>query len=92
MRGHCSSRYCLFSTKAKRPMHTYLHQPHETDMEAFEDAVAPTPEQSHRITTYTDADWGSQIGNALRKGTPVPLFKFCSMSSAMVFRVIWPLV
>ena len=51
-------------SKAKFPMHTYLHQPHETDIEAFEDAVAPTPEQSQGITTYTDANWGSQIRKA----------------------------
>ena len=36
-----------FTSKAKLPMHTFLHQPHETDLEAFTDAVAPTPEQSH---------------------------------------------
>ena len=80
-----------FTSKARLPMHTYLHQPHETDMEAFEDAVAPTPGQSHRITTYTDANWGSQIGNALRKGTPVPLFKLRSMSGAMAFRMNGPM-
>ena len=73
-------------------MYTYLHQPHETDLEAFEDAVAPTPDQSHRITTYTDANWGSQIGNAIRPGTPVPLFKLRSMSDAMVFRMNGQLV
>ena len=81
-----------FTSKAKRPMHTYLHQPHETDVEAFEDAVAPTLEQSHYITTYTDANCGSQIGNALRKGTPVTLFKLRSMSDAMAFRMNGPLV
>ena len=62
-----------------------------TNMEAFEDAVAPTPGQSHRITTYTDANWESQIGNALRKGTPVALFKLRSMSGAMAFRMNGPM-
>ena len=80
-----------FTSKAKRPMQTYLHQPHETGMEAFEDAVAPTPKQSHRVTTYIDANWGSQIGNALRKEMPVPLLKLRSMSGAMMFRMNGPL-
>ena len=80
-----------FTSKAKLPMHTFLHQPHETDLEAFVDAVPPTPEQSHRITAYTDANWGSQLGNAVRKGTPVPLFKLRSMSGAIIFRMNGPL-
>lgn len=64
----------VFTFEAKLPMHAYLHQPHETDLEVFEDSLPPTPEQSHQLTTYTDANWGSQLGNTVRKGTPVPLF------------------
>ena len=77
---HSTNKYGIsFTSKAKLSMHTCLHQPHETDLEAFEDTVAPTPEQSHRITTYTDANWRSQTGNTLQKGTPVSLFKLRSM-------------
>jgi hypothetical protein len=36
--------------------------------------------------TYSDACWGSQIGNAIREGIQLPLFKFCSMSGAIIFR------
>lgn len=48
-----------FTSKVKLPMHTFLHQPHETDLEAFEDDVAPIPKQSHHITVCTNANWGS---------------------------------
>jgi hypothetical protein len=80
-----------FTSKAKLPMHTFLHQPHKTDLEAFTDAVAPTTEQSHRLTTCTDANWGSQLGRAVREGTPIPLFKLRSMSGAIIFRLNGPI-
>ena len=38
------------------------------------------------LTTYSDACWGSQIGNAIREGIQLPLFKFRSMSGAIIFR------
>ena len=81
----------VFTSKASHPMHTYLHQPHETDLEAFTDAVPPTAEQSHRLTAYTDANWGSQMRNAVPAGTPVPLFKFRSMSGAIILRMSGPI-
>ena len=80
----------VFTSKDKQPIHTFLHHPHRSDMEAFTDAVAPSPEEAHRMTTYTDANWGSQIGNAVKEGTPLPLFKFRSMSGAIVFRMCGP--
>ena len=39
------------------------------------------------MTTYTNTNWGSHIGNAVREGTPLPLFKFRSMSGVIVFRM-----
>jgi hypothetical protein len=39
----------------------------------------------HCLTTYSDACWGSQIGNAICKGLQLPLFKFRSMSGAIIF-------
>ena len=60
-------------------------------MEAFHDAVAPTPNQAHKLTTYTNTKWGSQLGNAVKEGTPLPLFKFQSMSGAIVFLMNGPL-
>ena len=34
---------------------------------------------------------GSQIGNSVQPGCQLPLFKFCSMSGAMIFRLGGPL-
>ena len=81
-----------FTSKDTKPMHTYLHFPDKSDAEAYTDAVPPTSESSHKITTYSDACWGSQIGSAVREGTLLPLFKFRSMSGAIIFRSGGPII
>ncbi|KAL7523301.1 hypothetical protein ACHAWF_000464 [Thalassiosira exigua] len=77
-------------------MHTYVHFPSSSVVEAYKDAKSPSPGSSHRCTTYSDACWGSQIGNAVPEGTPIPLFKFRSMSGSIIFRsggpISWPLL
>ena len=65
--------------------HSYLHQPDCLYLEAYEDALPPKPGRQHHLTTYSNACWGSQIGNAIYAGALLPLFKFCSMSGAVVF-------
>jgi hypothetical protein len=60
--------------------------PPPSDTEAYTDAISPTPSQHHRLSTYSDACWGSQLGNAVREGIQLPLFKFRSMSGAVVMR------
>ncbi len=42
--------------------------PHLSDTEAYIDAILPKTNQHHRLTTYSDACWGSQISNAIREG------------------------
>ena len=80
-----------FTSRIRRPVHTYVHHPHSSDTEAYEDAVPPVKGQHHRFTTYSDACWGSQLGNSVRAGTLLPLFKLRSMSGAVVFRMGGPL-
>jgi hypothetical protein len=38
------------------------------------------------ISVYSNACWGSQIGNEVAEGTLLPLFKFQSMNGGIVFR------
>jgi hypothetical protein len=70
----------------KAPLHTYMTFPHSSDTEAYNDALPPHPKHHHHLTTYSNACWGSQIGNAIREGIQLPLFKFCSMSGAIIYR------
>ena len=75
-----------FTSKTQLPLHTFMSFPPSSDTEAYTDAIPPTPAQHHRLSTYSDACWGSQLGNAIRKGIQLPLFKFRSMSGAIVIR------
>jgi hypothetical protein len=67
------------------PLHTFLSYPHSSDTKAYHDAIPPKKDGHHRLTTYSDACWGSQLGNAVREGVQLPLFKFRSMSGAIIF-------
>ena len=80
-----------FTSDAVAPMHCYIHFPPSTDVEAYTDALPPTPETLSTLTSYSDACWGSQIGGAISDGTLLPLFKFRSMSGGIVFRNGGPL-
>jgi len=90
---HSTEDYGItFTSKEKQPVHAFLHYPHKTDVEAYgEEAVPPaTKDDFARLSTYADACWGSQLGNSVRKGTPIELFKFRSMSGAVVLRMSGP--
>eukprot|EP00970_Alexandrium_tamarense_P009299 scaffold1836_cov204-Alexandrium_tamarense.AAC.45 len=75
-----------FTSENRHPLHTYLHFPDSLDTEAYLDATPPKPGMESKLTTYSDACWGSQIGNAVREGTLLPLFKLRRMSGAIMFR------
>ena len=81
-----------YTSAEKAPLHTYMTFPHSSDTEAYIDAIPPRSNQHHRLTTYSDACWGSQIGNAIREGFQLPLFKFRSMSGAIIFRSGGPII
>jgi hypothetical protein len=80
-----------FSSSTTEPMHTFVHFPDSSDVEAYSDAKPPTRRNRHTLTSYSDACWGSQIGSAVREGTLLPLFKFRSMSGGIVFRCGGPI-
>jgi hypothetical protein len=73
-----------FTSKEREPLHRFMSFPPPSDTEAYTNAIPPFKDQYHRLTTYSDWCWGSQLGNAVREGIQLPLFKFCSMSSAIV--------
>ena len=75
-----------FTSDSVAPMHCYIHFPPTTDVEAYTDALPPTSSTSSTLSSYSDACWGSQIGNAVADGTLLPLFKFRSMSGGIIFR------
>ncbi len=80
-----------FTSELKAPLHTYMLFPHPLDTEAYNDALPPKLGNHHHLTTYSDACWGFQIGNAIQESIQLPLFKFRSMSGAILFHSGSPL-
>jgi hypothetical protein len=74
-----------FTSELKAPLHAYMSFPHSSDMESLDDALPPKLINHHRLKTYSDAFWGSQIGNVIWEGIQLPLFKIHSMSGAILF-------
>jgi hypothetical protein len=54
-----------FTSKPKAPLHTYMLFPHPLDSEVYNDVLPPKLGGHHCLTMYSDACWGSQIGNAI---------------------------
>jgi hypothetical protein len=76
----------MFTSKSVALMHSYIHYPPSTDVEAYQDAAPPKSHDSSTLSSYSNACWGSQIGNVVAEGTLLPLFKFRSMSGGIVFK------
>jgi hypothetical protein len=84
---HSTYNYGItFSLDNFAPMHSYVHYPPSTDIEAYNDAVPPKLENSNTISAYSDACWGSQLGSSVTDGKLLPLFKFWSMNGGISFK------
>jgi hypothetical protein len=84
---HSTINYGISFTLRQSPaLHSYMSYPHKSDTEAYTDTFPPNTDSHHRLSTYSDACWGSQLGNAVREGLQLPLFKFRSMNGAIVMR------
>ncbi len=84
---HSTNDYDIsFTSKSVAPMHCYVHYHLSTDVEAYSDAIPPTPINASTRSSYSDACWGSQIGSVVADGTLLPLFKFRSMIGGIIFK------
>ena len=48
-----------FTSDSVAPMHSYIHFPPSTDVEAYTNALPPTLTNSSTLSSYSDACWGS---------------------------------
>ncbi len=69
----------------------FIHFPFHHDMEAFSDALPPSAAQHSELTSYSDACWGSQLGNMEHANEEIELFKLRSMSGYIVLRAGGPI-
>eukprot|EP00804_Cyclotella_cryptica_P008738 CCRYP_018465-RC/>CCRYP_018465-RC protein AED:0.27 eAED:0.26 QI:0/-1/0/1/-1/0/1/0/969 len=75
-----------FHSNASQTIQAFNHFPAHHDKEAYTDATPPSPGDVSRLTSFTDACWGGQFGNAVPDGTPLELFKFRSISGFVICR------
>jgi hypothetical protein len=75
-----------FTSKDMAPMHSYIHYPPSTNVEAYTNGIPPKLPTTRTLLAYSDACWGLQIGNAVAEGTLLPLFKFRSMNGGIIFK------
>ena len=89
---YSTSEYGIsFHSDATNTFQAFNHFPHHHDKEAYSDATPPSPGDCHQLTAFSDACWGGQIGNAVPDGTPIELFKLCSMSGFIISRTGGPI-
>eukprot|EP00956_Cyclotella_meneghiniana_P030923 scaffold79637_cov24-Cyclotella_meneghiniana.AAC.1 len=75
-----------FHSNASNTIQAFNHFPSHHDKEAYTDATPPSPGDVQRLTSFSDACWGGQFGNAVPEGTPLELFKFRSISGFVICR------
>jgi hypothetical protein len=71
---HSTIDYGFTFTSSKQVLlHTFMSYPHSSDTKAYHDAIPPKKDRHHCLMTYSDACWGSQLGNAVQEGVQPPL-------------------
>jgi hypothetical protein len=80
-----------FTSEDIAPMHSYIHYPPSSNVEAYDDAIPPSLGSANTLSAYSDACWGSQLGSSVADGTLLPLFKFRSMNGSIIFKNGGPL-
>jgi len=84
-----TSQGIAYHSSASAATSAYLHFPPDHDREAYSDAT-PSPPTTD-MQGFCDANWGSQIGNAIKDGEEVELFKYRSVSGYLVMRCGGPI-
>eukprot|EP00804_Cyclotella_cryptica_P002399 CCRYP_004096-RA/>CCRYP_004096-RA protein AED:0.22 eAED:0.22 QI:0/0/0/1/0/0/3/0/917 len=75
-----------YHSNANNMIQAFNHFPAHHDKEAYTDATPTCPGDLQRLTSFSDACWGGQFGNAVSDGTPLELFKFRSISGYVICR------
>lgn len=80
-----------FHSSAQPTASGYIHFPFHHDLEAYSDALPPSAMEHNRLTSYSDACWGSQLGNVVHSELELELFKMRSMSGYVILRAGGPI-
>ncbi|KAL7483059.1 hypothetical protein ACHAW6_008707 [Cyclotella cf. meneghiniana] len=80
-----------YHSDASNTIQAFNHFPSHHDNEANTDATPSSPGDVKQLTSFSNACWGGQFGNAIPDGTPLKLFKFCSISGYVICRTGQPI-
>ena len=83
-----TSHGIAFHSSASAATSAYMHFPPAHDTGAYSDALVLA---DLGLTGYCDANWGSQIGDAIPDGEEVEIFKYRSISGYLVMRCGGPI-
>lgn len=86
-----ASHGIAFHSSAPATSEAYVHYPFPHDAEAYHDASTVPHDKPHLLSVYTDANFGSQLGNSVPDGTEVEMFKFRSISGYLIMRCGGPI-
>jgi len=84
-----TSQGIAFHSSASTATSAYIHFPPAHDQSAYSDATSlPTGPE---LRVFCDSNWGSQIGDALKDGDEIELFKYHSVSGFLIMRCGGPI-
>ena len=86
-----ASHGIAFHSSAPATSEAYVHYPFPHDAEAYHDCTPLPNDKPHLLSVYTDANFGSQLGNSVPDGSEIEMFKFRSMSGFLIMRCGGPI-
>ena len=75
-----------FHSESSATIKAFNHFTHHHDREAYTEATDNSTSEFHQLTAYCDRNWGCRFGSAVKDGTPLELFNFCSLSGFLICR------
>ena len=68
-----------FHSNSYSTIQTFNDFPHHHYKDAYTEATTPSSSEFHQLTAFCNSNWGGKFGSEVKEGTPLGLYKFCSL-------------